>query len=284
MSDLSDLYAACMVEYAKRHKDGVLKGPFYTFGKDARDAFNLPYGETIFRDALNSLERIRALKRYKHAGVQTHYQLSASLFSSMMAETDEGKRRYTTFPVESDSIASASAFASLTAQIFPSVRRTSLLEAYADLGSDYLNEVLEAMEPELEKIGEIDEVEDGESAVENNSFVPASDRLVSLDHNLPEYKEISRGIADLREKVRGINSQDIDIEEKSRILAGLAGASALWEAAQLKVLQVKVGILMAVEDAENALSALFKDVGVALLIEAIKSFVKNHIDLDLDKM
>ena len=115
-------------------------------------------------------------------------------------------------------------------------------------------------------------------------IVPASDRIVSLNHNTPEYEEIAQGLADLSDQFRGANDLEIDEAEKGRILSALAAASQLWEASQLKAMQVKVGVLMAVEDAVTAFGPTTKAIGFALLIDAIKAFVKSHAGIDLDKI
>ena len=113
---------------------------------------------------------------------------------------------------------------------------------------------------------------------------PASDRLVAFNHNSPEFSEIRDGIRDLYESLRGANELTVDENERSRIAHSLLAAVELWEAVQLKAIQVKIGILMAVEDARNSLAATAKAVSAALLIDAIKALVKSHTGLDLDKI
>lgn len=110
--------------------------------------------------------------------------------------------------------------------------------------------------------------------------VPASDRLVSLDHNAPNYLQVAAGLDELREAVRSVN----DLPERDRILASLSGAQALWQALELKVIQIKIGIVMAIEDAGKALAATAKAVATALFIDAIKSLVKSKTGLDLDQL
>ena len=117
-----------------------------------------------------------------------------------------------------------------------------------------------------------------------SDVAPAADRIVAFSHNAPEYQEIAQGIADVQEHVRSANDLTVDEAEKDRISKGLAAAAALWEATQLKVIQVKVGILMAVQEAVVALGATAKAVSVALLVDAIKAFVRNHTGIDLDKI
>ena len=107
-------------------------------------------------------------------------------------------------------------------------------------------------------------------------FIPASDRLVSIGHNQPQYQEISDGISELINDVRaGWNGNPERPEERSRVLQGLEAAQSLWAATELKLIHVKVGILMAIEDAEAALGKIIKIAGNVLLVEAIRAFIKN---------
>ncbi len=114
------------------------------------------------------------------------------------------------------------------------------------------------------------------------STAPASDRIVPLNHNSPDYQEIATKFASISEDVRGVN--DAEPEEKERVLNSLQAAEVLWDSAQLRIVQLKVGVLMAVEDAASFLGKGAKAVGAALLVDLIKTFVKNHFDFDLDAL
>ena len=119
-------------------------------------------------------------------------------------------------------------------------------------------------------------VSDGVSA----EIVPAADRLVPLDHNLPEHLQVKRGLEELHEAVRSVN----DLPERDRLLASLTAAESLWQAAELKIIQIKVGVIMVIEDAGRALAATAKAVGAALLVDAIKALVKAKTNIDLDSL
>ena len=112
--------------------------------------------------------------------------------------------------------------------------------------------------------------------------IPASDRVVRLDHNNSEFVAIANGLAEVREAVREINDSDVDPEERERVLASFDAAQAYWQAVKIKVIQLKVGVLMAVEDAVRILGSTAKAVTAALLVDSIKAFVKNHTGVDLD--
>ena len=112
--------------------------------------------------------------------------------------------------------------------------------------------------------------------------VPASDRVVGFDHNNPDFAEISDGLADLREAVRVTNDSETKPQDRERILAALDAAQLLWRSAQIRVIQLKVGILLALEDATKFLASTAKAVAAALLVDTFKAFVKNHAGVDLD--
>lgn len=124
----------------------------------------------------------------------------------------------------------------------------------------------------------------GPDLAEAAARAPASDRIVPLNHNQPNYLLVENGIRELSEAIRSVNDLPVSPEERDRILAALSGAAALWNAAQLKIIQIKVGVLMAIEDAGRVLSATVKAVAVAVFVDAIKSIVKNHVGIDLDKL
>ena len=114
------------------------------------------------------------------------------------------------------------------------------------------------------------------------TMAPSSDGLVRFDHNAPEYAEIATGLANVREDVRGLNDSGVDPIERERVLASFDAAQTLWKSTQLKIIQVKVGILMALDDAVKILGKSAKAVAAALLVDTIKSFVKSHTGIDLD--
>jgi len=110
--------------------------------------------------------------------------------------------------------------------------------------------------------------------------VPASDRLVSLDHNSDEYHNINEQLAGLVGLVKENNQVGSSAAERERILFSLEAAQKLWSSSELKLIQIKIGVIMAIEDAGAALKKVGKLVGVGLLIDAIKALVKASSGID----
>lgn len=112
--------------------------------------------------------------------------------------------------------------------------------------------------------------------------IPASDRFVELGHNQPEYIEIQKSIDLVSQQVREWNGDPEKPYERERLLASLDAAKSLWSATDLKIIQVKVGILMVVEDAQVALSKTLLAVGGGILVDLIKGWIKGRTGIDLD--
>jgi hypothetical protein len=118
------------------------------------------------------------------------------------------------------------------------------------------------------------------SAVEPE-LLPASDRLVPLDHNSAPYLQVKEGLAELYEELRTTNDLACPPEERERLLASLIAAQKLWDAAQLKIIQIRVGIIITIDDAVSLLSKVGKAVGKAALIDAVKWIVKHATGVEL---
>ena len=114
--------------------------------------------------------------------------------------------------------------------------------------------------------------------------IPASDRIVSLNHNDPDYISIRRELSAIAEAARGINDTDISDEQRDRINKGLAAASELWEATELKLIQVKIGVVMAIEDAKPIFKETARLLAIDALIAAIKAFIKATTGVDLENV
>lgn len=109
---------------------------------------------------------------------------------------------------------------------------------------------------------------------------PAADRVVPLNHNEPEYLEIDKKLGELSTAVLGDN--ELNPEEKSRISSGLVAAKAVWNALEIKAIQYKVGVLMAVEDVKPVAKDKFYELLVEGLIALVRAFARRlGINLDL---
>ena len=123
---------------------------------------------------------------------------------------------------------------------------------------------------------------DEQDRVVGSTLEPQSvtQQIIALDKESEEFKQVQAGLDELIERARGAN----DLEDRDRILASLSAAQTLWSSASLRLVQIKVGVLLAIEDATNALGFVAKGVGAGLLIDLVKSIVKSKTGLDLDNM
>lgn len=143
------------------------------------------------------------------------------------------------------------------------------------LGEETFRRALQAIDAELSS-GKVDQVsgDDSNDFSSGDISIPASDRFVKLDHNKPEYKEIEAELAalDVDALTHGYNGSDFDENEKDRLLKSLDSARTFWNALQLSVVQIKVGIILALEDLGQFVVDAAKKVGIALLVDRIKTF------------
>lgn len=109
--------------------------------------------------------------------------------------------------------------------------------------------------------------------------VPAADRIVPLNHNEPEYLEINEKLGELATAVLGDN--ELAPGEKSRVSGGLTAAKAVWNGLEIKAIQYKVGVLMAVECVKPVAKGKFYELLVDALIALVRAFAK-RLGLNLD--
>ena len=107
-------------------------------------------------------------------------------------------------------------------------------------------------------------------------LIPASDRLIMVDHSSTEYKDIKVGLDELTEEIRAANDLICSPEERQRLIKSLQAASNLWDSAELKAIQIYVGILMIVQEAIAVLKIVGKGVGKDLLVNLIVGFLKSR--------
>ena len=127
-----------------------------------------------------------------------------------------------------------------------------------------------------------DLVEASQGADREGDYAPAADRIVRFNHNSPEASEIAKRIEETLEAVRGVNSPEVEELERRRVSQALVVARDLWQSGQFKVVQFRVGVLLAVEDAAKLVSSTTLAVSTSLLVDALKSFAKRHFHIDLD--
>ena len=152
-----------------------------------------------------------------------------------------------------------------------------VLQAYGRRGAPYAADVLEALqEMDSRQIAEL-------RANSGSQFkaVPAADRTVTIDHNKPEYAEISAALDKAIELAKNTRPNDLSGDEHSSVVASLQSARSLWDAFELTSLQVRVGIFMAIESAETALKTSFELVKGPLLMEALKAFFRSAKNGDI---
>jgi|TARA_R100000501_G_C2579053_1_gene83012 DNA-binding PadR family transcriptional regulator len=110
------------------------------------------------------------------------------------------------------------------------------------------------------------------SLLEGQKLVPAANRTVSLGHNLPEHREIAKAFDEAIELAEATKPNGVSGDEHRTIVSGLKAARELWNAAELTQLQAKVGVIMALEAAQDQLKIAFQMARGSLLVEAIKLF------------
>jgi hypothetical protein len=139
-------------------------------------------------------------------------------------------------------------------------------------GASYTPETQRQPDIESDAIGILDSLE--------AKVIPASDRIVTLDHNAPAYAQVRDGLEDLLTKVRENNEVGESAAHRQRLLHSLEAAQKLWDAAELKLIQIQVGVVLAIEDAGTALKTVGKLVAIGLMIDAIKALVKASTGID----
>lgn len=101
-------------------------------------------------------------------------------------------------------------------------------------------------------------------------LAPASDREVRFDHNDPGYREARKAIHDAYEAVRKSNEH---IENRESALSALSYVQDIWDRVSVSVTVVRVGVVMALEDALE----LLRETGLKIIIETAKNVVVDFI-------
>lgn len=145
---------------------------------------------------------------------------------------------------------------------------------YAENGKTFAADVIEHL-----KEATPDQIANLKSSGEAG-MTAASDRMVPLNHNSQAYQEVSQKLDELFDEARASNEVGETAEERDRLLRSLDAARKLWAMQEIKLMQVQVGVVMAVEDVGRALQKVGKTTGWSILTDLIKKFVKDTIGID----
>lgn len=135
MPPIEEIYAACMVSYAKSKDGAIFAGPAYLLVKDTYFEFDIPYIEKIFHSACGILEEVGCLKKYSHEGMQAYYRLEPKEFANAMDKSGPFDLRNYKMAKDFDS----------------PIPEFKFLESYADLGGEFLSDALEAYRDSLDQ-------------------------------------------------------------------------------------------------------------------------------------
>jgi hypothetical protein len=98
--------------------------------------------------------------------------------------------------------------------------------------------------------------------------------IAKLDRTSPSYLLVSSHLVELENIINGL--VEAETAERSRIKAGIVAARELWKAEELEIIQVKVGVLLAVQNASAFLKKLGKEVAIDLIVDGIKAVLKQE--------
>lgn len=111
----------------------------------------------------------------------------------------------------------------------------------------------------------------------DDAAIPASDRVVGLNHNSAAYLEVASGLEEVVTSVKSWKTNELSAEEKASLESEVEAARSLWNAYFLTVTQIRVGIIMAVERVQTLMGKVFELTKGPLLVEAIKAIVTEAI-------
>ena len=109
-------------------------------------------------------------------------------------------------------------------------------------------------------------------------LAPTSEGKVPLSHNHDGYQEIAEALDLAVAEALVTKPNEVSGDEHASIVTGLRAARELWNAFELTSAQIRVGLIMAIEDAQKALKRTFKLVKGPLLVEAIKAFFADKLN------
>lgn len=104
--------------------------------------------------------------------------------------------------------------------------------------------------------------------------IPASDRIVRMDHNDPGFQGIRQNLEQAIEIVRSTNEHVIDRESA---IQSLKFADHLWNRIEISIITLKVGIHLAFEDALEKIG----NASIKVFVEAVKTSIVEYIRRNL---
>lgn len=108
---------------------------------------------------------------------------------------------------------------------------------------------------------------------DDNASIPASDRVVPLNHNSPDFMKIPELLASIEEDIRGINDTDIDI--KDRALSELKAANEILRAQSARITVLKTLLF----DGLKWIGVKFADHAAGLAIATLIALVSAYFGI-----
>jgi hypothetical protein len=254
MEDIASYIAAALIDYAGRHLEGAFRGPTDELTKFAREACEFEVDSTLASDALGILSNcgVATISTDPFAG--DYMKIDSKSFDRFVqkarTELDIAEKQMHRTGKEFDEVVEAQAL--LNAARIIAYRP---LERYSEFGAELLTRAL-------------DSIKNGPSM-----RVPASDRIVDLDHNSPTFSEISDRLDELEGRLRVDNDTgELVGEERATALEEVSRLRAWWSSSKIRVMSF-------VSLAKSTLGWIGEKAASATVGELAKSLLKMVLDL-----
>ncbi|MDH7975424.1 hypothetical protein QH494_24825 [Sphingomonas sp. AR_OL41] len=99
--------------------------------------------------------------------------------------------------------------------------------------------------------------------------------IIALDHNDPEYQIIAAEMVEIEAKIVSDNR----LENKETEIARIRLVRALWDQASIRVEDLKIGVLLAVDDLCERTSSAYYNSALLLLASAITNFARTKLGI-----
>lgn len=144
------------------------------------------------------------------------------------------------------------------------IEKHGILEDYKELGSAWLSRALQGIAARVQS-GEIESPE-----LNATQLVPASDRLVTIDHNSDQFQELTKVTEAADEAIRSSNS--IDNDDRSWIRDHLAAGLNLIKKHKILASAASALLLQPLLDAYQAVTEDGAKLAILAAINAVKAF------------